>query len=113
MIFSMNIFWQLIFFSQFEQDTVLIPRETSWFGYYPDGSFSTVLSPNQTKLYIEDWIGLKTLDDAGKVKFVSVPGNHLGISRKDMKKYIVPYLVDQASTKIQKSWLRSRPLGFV
>lgn len=56
----------------------------------------------QTKLYTEDWIGLKTLDDAGKVKFVSVPGNHLGISRSDMKKYIVPYLEDEEPTKIRK-----------
>ncbi|KAL5973182.1 hypothetical protein ACLOJK_037209 [Asimina triloba] len=83
-------------FEDFEQDTVLIPRETSWFGYYPDGSFSTVLPAQQTKLYVEDWIGLKTLNEAGRVKFVSVPGNHLGISRADMKKHIVPYLEDRA-----------------
>lgn len=53
----------------------------------------------QTKLYIEDWIGLKTLDEAGRVKYVSVSGNHLGISKSDMKKYIVPYLEDKASRK--------------
>lgn len=76
----------------FEHDTVIIPKETSWFGYYPDGAFTPVLPPQQTKLYIEDWIGLRTLDEAGRVKFISVPGNHLGISRDDMKKYIVPYL---------------------
>lgn len=54
----------------------------------------------QTKLYTEDWIGLRTLDEAGKVKFVSVSGNHLAISRSDMKKYIVPYLIDNASTQL-------------
>ncbi|XP_042509520.1 palmitoyl-protein thioesterase 1 [Macadamia integrifolia] len=82
----------------FEDDTVLIPRETSWFGYYPDGAFNEVLPPQQTALYVEDWIGLKTLDDAGKVKYVSVSGNHLAISESDMKKYILPYL-EAASTK--------------
>lgn len=51
----------------------------------------------QTKLYTEDWIGLKTLDEEGKVKFINVSGNHLEISQKDMKKYIVPYLENQAS----------------
>jgi len=51
----------------------------------------------QTKLYIEDWIGLKTLDDAGRVQFISVSGNHLRISHDDMKKYIVPYLSNQDS----------------
>jgi palmitoyl-protein thioesterase len=54
----------------------------------------------QTQLYIEDWIGLKTLDEAGRVKYISVSGNHLGISRSDMKKYVVPYLEGKASGKI-------------
>lgn len=76
----------------FENDNVLVPRETSWFGYYPDGAFSPVLPPQKTKLYTEDWIGLRTLDEDGRVKFVNVSGGHLGISHDDMKKYIVPYL---------------------
>ncbi|WOL07603.1 hypothetical protein Cni_G16347 [Canna indica] len=79
----------------FDHDTILIPPETSWFGYYPDGSFSTVLPPQQTALYMEDWIGLKALDDSGRVKYISVEGNHLRISEGDMKKYIVPFLEDR------------------
>ncbi|KAJ0048541.1 hypothetical protein Pint_15812 [Pistacia integerrima] len=91
----------------FEDDKVLIPKETSWFGYYPDGAFNPVQPPQkedfqfsihavQTKLYTEDWIGLKSLDDAGRVKYISVAGGHLGISEADMKKHVVPYLKDQA-----------------
>ncbi|XP_058104338.1 uncharacterized protein LOC131248213 isoform X2 [Magnolia sinica] len=91
---------QTLVLIMFEHDTVLIPKQTSWFGYYPDGSFSTVLPPQQTKLYVEDWIGLKTLDDAGRVKFINVSGNHLGISQSDMKKHIVPYLEDQEQAMI-------------
>ncbi|XP_051115019.1 uncharacterized protein LOC127240394 [Andrographis paniculata] len=83
----------------FEHDTVLIPKETAWFGYYPDGAFTPVLPPQQTKLYLDDWIGLKTLDSSGRVKYVEVPGNHLGIARDDMKKYIVPYLKDATSNE--------------
>lgn len=83
----------------FEHDTVLIPKETAWFGYYPYGAFDPVLPPQQTKLYIEDWIGLKTLDDAGRVKYVSVPGNHLAISNSDVQRYVVPYLEDEALEK--------------
>ncbi|XP_004511716.1 uncharacterized protein [Cicer arietinum] len=83
----------------FEQDTVLIPKETSWFGYYPDGYFKPILPPQETKLYTEDWIGLRTLDEAGRVHFVSIEGKHLGISETDMKKHVVPYLIDQSSRK--------------
>ncbi|KAK1424060.1 hypothetical protein QVD17_19372 [Tagetes erecta] len=79
----------------FEQDTVLIPKETAWFGYYPDGQFTPVLAPQQTKLYVEDWIGLKTLDEAGRVKYINVSGNHLGISDNDIKKHVIPYLKDE------------------
>ncbi|XP_058211957.1 uncharacterized protein LOC131324110 isoform X6 [Rhododendron vialii] len=97
----------------FEQDKVLVPKETSLFGYYPDGTWSTVLPAQETKLYTEDWIGLKTLDEAGKVKFINVSGGHLHISTSDMLKYIVPYLEDDESsiqqpvTKSYHSWLSS------
>ncbi|XP_008437041.1 uncharacterized protein LOC103482587 isoform X2 [Cucumis melo] len=79
----------------FEDDTVLVPKETSWFGYYPDGEFEPILPPQQTKLYIEDWIGLRSLDEGGRVKFIKVAGGHLGISYSDAKKYIVPYLEEE------------------
>ncbi|KAL6499450.1 hypothetical protein OROHE_026113 [Orobanche hederae] len=84
---------------KFEKDCILVPKETSWFGYFPDGSWETVLPAQQTTLYTEDWIGLKTLDEARKVKFLSVSGGHLEISYGDMKKYILPYLVDNATTQ--------------
>uniref|UniRef100_A0A5B7BWG6 Putative palmitoyl-protein thioesterase 1-like n=1 Tax=Davidia involucrata TaxID=16924 RepID=A0A5B7BWG6_DAVIN len=92
----------------FEHDTVLIPKETSWFGYYPDGAFKPVLLPKQTKLYTEDWIGLKALDDAGRVKFISVPGNHVAISTSDMKKYVVPYLELEDNNKALRSIQRDK-----
>ncbi|GAB2274199.1 hypothetical protein Dimus_008967 [Dionaea muscipula] len=82
----------------FEDDSVLIPKETAWFGYYPDGAFSPVIPPKQTRLYMEDWIGLKALDGGGRVKFISVPGDHLGISQSDIKKYVVPYLGSKKKT---------------
>lgn len=83
----------------FENDNVLIPKETSWFGYYPDGAFKPIVPAHQTPLYTEDWIGLKALDEAGRVHFVNVSGGHLGISESDMKKHVVPFLVDEASVK--------------
>lgn len=38
-------------YEQFEHDTVLIPKETAWFGYYPDGAFNPVL-PAQQVLFL-------------------------------------------------------------
>ncbi|KAF3504331.1 hypothetical protein F2Q69_00041817 [Brassica cretica] len=81
----------------FQDDKVIVPQDSSWFGFYPDGAFKPLLSAQQTKLYTEDWIGLKTLDDAGKVKFVSVKGAHIIMADLDVVKYIVPYLQNQPS----------------
>ncbi|XP_045815236.1 palmitoyl-protein thioesterase 1-like [Trifolium pratense] len=81
----------------FEQDATLIPKETSWFGYYPDGFFEPILPSLETKLYTEDWIGLKALDEAGRVHFISIPGYHLEIFEADIKKHVVPYLNGQIS----------------
>ncbi|KAL0425769.1 UNVERIFIED_CONTAM: Palmitoyl-protein thioesterase 1 [Sesamum radiatum] len=88
---------------KFEKDDILVPKETSWFGYFPDGSWDTVLPAQETTLYTEDWIGLKILDEAGKVKFVSVSGGHLEISYSEMKKYILPYLVENANVQARLS----------
>ncbi|KAJ3681819.1 hypothetical protein LUZ60_014392 [Juncus effusus] len=97
----------------FENDLVLIPKETAWFGYYPDGSFNQILSPNETTLYTEDWIGLKNLDEAGKVKYVSVKGGHLRISKSDMKTYIVPYLNEDSDEPIKPPMLISDESGLM
>lgn len=51
----------------------------------------------QTTLYTEDWIGLKKLDEAGKVKFFNASGGHLQITYGEMEKYILPYLVQNAT----------------
>ncbi|CAN0842477.1 Palmitoyl-protein thioesterase 3 [Linum grandiflorum] len=77
----------------FEGDEVIVPKETAWFGFYPDGKFSPVLPVQQTRLYQEDWIGLKKMNEEGRVQFVKVAGGHLGISDSDLKQFVIPYLL--------------------
>ncbi|XP_071715429.1 uncharacterized protein [Rutidosis leptorrhynchoides] len=79
----------------FDTESVLVPKETSWFGYFPDGAWDPILPAQETKLYIEDWIGLRTLDEAGRVKFINVTGGHLDICDDDMKEYMIPYLIEE------------------
>ena len=64
-----------------------------------------LFDPLQTKLYKEDWIGLKTLDEAGKVKYVNVSGGHLDISTSDVKKYIIPNLQDETIARSYSMWI--------
>lgn len=36
------------------------------------------------------------MDKAGKVKFIKLPGYHLGMDIQEMQQYVVPYLIDGA-----------------
>jgi palmitoyl-protein thioesterase len=58
-------------------DTVVTPKETAWFEYYEAGNEETVVPLQQSPLYSEDWIGLKSLMDGGKVDLVASLGAHL------------------------------------
>jgi hypothetical protein len=46
----------------------------------------------QTELYKEDWIGLRGLDEGGRVSYISFPGDHLNFNEDQVEEYVVPYL---------------------
>jgi palmitoyl-protein thioesterase len=58
-------------------DTVVIPNDSEWFGFFEDGSFDKIWSFQTSPWYQGDYFGLKTLDQAGKVYFNTTDGNHL------------------------------------
>jgi len=72
-----------------EKDGVVIPRESCSFGYYKPGQDKEILPMNQTRLYIEDWIGLKKLDQSGKVRQYLQPGEHVQINPEWVKSELV------------------------
>lgn len=63
----------------FEQDTTVVPKETSWFEEV-NGTVSTPLRAR--KLYQEDWLGLRELDRKGGLKFRSITAEHMDISEQ-------------------------------
>lgn len=79
-------------------DTQVFPKESEWFGAYEDNEpYKRVLGFNETAWYREDSFGLKTLDVAGKVHFLSTEGNHLQFSiaflLQVVDKYFAPSLL--------------------
>ena len=77
-------------FIMFSNDTMIYPKETAWF--YEIQADSTILPYNQTEFYKQDLIGLKTLDEAGKVKFVEWEGDHLQFSFDKIQSVLAPFL---------------------
>lgn len=58
---------------------MVVPRDSAWFYDFDDDGY-TLLPTRETKLYKEDKIGLKQLDDKGALVFEEVEGQHLEIS---------------------------------
>jgi len=76
---------------KFEGDTVVDPRDTEWFSFYHPGQGTTIQAYNETELYRDDWIGLKKLDQSGRLHLLSVPGDHLRISEE----YFINVIIKQ------------------
>ena len=57
---------------RFTEDTIVDPKESEWFGWFSPVDHSTLLSLRDTKMYMDDWIGLKSLDESGKLHLLSV-----------------------------------------
>ena len=76
-----------------EEDTTVIPKETSHFETFVPGQEVEVLPLRESALYKEDFIGLKTLDEEDKLHFYSVPGHHFQFDYDWVAENIVPYLL--------------------
>ena len=65
---------------KFEGDKMVQPIESSWFGFYKSGQGILIEPLRESRLYQEDWLGLKTLDKENRLHFLSAPGDHLRFS---------------------------------
>ncbi|XP_054288471.1 palmitoyl-protein thioesterase 1-like isoform X1 [Macrosteles quadrilineatus] len=74
---------------KFEYDKMVEPHESSWFGFYTPGQAVEITPLNQSKLYIEDRLGLQQLDQSGRLQFLSVPGDHLQFTIEWFKQAIL------------------------
>ncbi|XP_063168453.1 palmitoyl-protein thioesterase 1 [Candoia aspera] len=77
---------------RFLNDTMVDPPASEWFGYYRSGQTKEILPLQNTTLYTEDRLGLKEMDQAGKLVFLAAEGDHLQFSKEWFFKNIVPFL---------------------
>lgn len=77
---------------KFLEDTMVQPIESEWFGFYELGQDVVTIPLQQTDLYIQDWIGMKTLDQQGKLQFLSVEGDHLQFTDEWFYENMIPLL---------------------
>lgn len=84
----------------FRDDKLVVPKETA---HFADVNQTTgeVTSLRDRELYTEDWLGLKAMDNEGKLEFLTIPGEHMELSedglRKTFEEYFGPVEVDLTS----------------
>lgn len=61
----------------FDEDVTVVPKESAWFAEV-NGTDVTPLK--ERSIYTENWLGLKELDEAGKLKFLTVKGGHMRLN---------------------------------
>ncbi|ELU18250.1 hypothetical protein CAPTEDRAFT_166676 [Capitella teleta] len=65
---------------KFLKDTMVEPKDSEWFGFYHPGQAKTTFTLQESDLYKEDKLGLKSMDSDGKLHFLSIDGDHLRFS---------------------------------
>ncbi|KAJ3225674.1 hypothetical protein HDU78_010581 [Chytriomyces hyalinus] len=86
---------------RFEDEKTVVPAESSWFGFYNDDK-SEIVGMEGQPLYLQDWIGVRWLNENGRLDRLSQPGGHMKIDEAFLNNTIIPtYLantvVDAAS----------------
>lgn len=76
------------------------PAQSAHWGQYASDNKTVVVPVKDTELYEEDWIGLKTLDQRGKLWLEHCPGEHMDLSSGDCAKNMVDRWV---------GWLYDKP----
>ncbi len=62
---------------RFTKDKMVVPRDSSWFSFY---NGSALLPLEDQALYKQDWLGLREMDEAGKLFFLDIEGEHMQFS---------------------------------
>jgi len=77
----------------FNQDETVIPKESAFFEFYTLGQDVEVQPLNESAHYQENWLGLRTLDESGRLHFFAVDGGHVQINYDWVAEYIIPFLL--------------------
>ena len=77
---------------RFEEDTLMAPRDTAWFGYL-DGCPARVLQLWEQPGWEADVLGLRALNESGRLLLLTAPGQHATFTTPWFVEHIIrPFL---------------------
>lgn len=77
---------------KFGQDTMVIPKESEWFGFYKPGQATDLYTLFESDLYTQDKLGLKELNSTGRLHFLTSDTDHLQFTKEWFVQNLVPFL---------------------
>lgn len=77
----------------FTEDSVVYPKESEWFQQLEADDMVTPQPLADSAFWQDDYIGLRALDEAGKVDWISIVGDHLQFSQSDIDNTFIPFLM--------------------
>ncbi|KAL7059693.1 hypothetical protein AAHC03_013944 [Spirometra sp. Aus1] len=85
---------------RFMDDTTVVPGESQWFGFYKRGQSTKKYNITENAKYENDTLGLKSLDEKGRLHLLPLPGDHLQFTDSWFRHIIVrKFLSPDKSTK--------------
>jgi len=81
-----------ITFVMFNKDTMVVPKESEWFGFYKPGQDKELMTLQESDLWKEDKLGLKEMDSQGRLSFLKIEADHLRVPEAFWSDEIIPRL---------------------
>ncbi|SMQ54755.1 unnamed protein product [Zymoseptoria tritici ST99CH_1A5] len=99
----------------FEEDTTVIPKESGWFAEV-NGTDGKVTELRERRMFKEDWLGLRELDEKGGLVFETTEGEHMQLDEEVLRRTFGRYFgperrVGRASVEkesiecVERSWV--------
>ncbi|KAJ2892779.1 hypothetical protein IWW38_003091, partial [Coemansia aciculifera] len=88
---------------KFSEDKMIYPAMSPWFGFVDaDGNDIPV---QNTTMYKDDWLGLRALDETGKLSLLSLDGPHMHIGEDVLRDIVAEHF--GANSKVESFYLHA------
>ena len=87
----------------FEDDETVVPKESGWFSEV-NTTTEKVTKLQDTKMYKEDWIGLRWLDERERLDFRTIEGGHMQLSDEVLVDAFKRYFRPRTTGGLDNGW---------
>lgn len=87
----------------FEEDKTVVPKESGWFSEVNETT-QKVTKLQDRSIYVEDWLGLRSLDERDRLEFRTTEGGHMQLSEKVLVDTFERYFRPRANPAPEGSW---------